>query len=204
MSAEKADVRASAAHEIGTHLEEMLESSKANQVRCDAAHSTLRRAADDIEGLLAHVDKDVDEGTFDVTTAGHVKAYLLKAKAKVDEMTYNAFTKRIEAAGQVIAMTRAVETTKKFFDFETAKAARVREYLAQQAEGVADPRRRPTGVMPPQSSFRRKKADEPVSEAQTIEPTGEPEVAEVMEPEVAAEVEAPPTRTRRKRNAENT
>lgn len=96
--------------------------------------------SNDIQKLQAHVDKDVDEGKYDLETAAHIKRYLSRAmqccEQKKIQLRYAEQHKRGEAKG----LEQTVGLLQKEYNAEKAKLENLQAAI-EEAPGDEDPRK---------------------------------------------------------------
>lgn len=116
----KGVIRASAAAELGSRLDDLQEAIGLQVHQYRGAHQALDQASKAVEGLLAHVDKDVDANTYDLEVAGQVKRYLVRAVQVVLSLAQQAANQALVEQGKQQAMTQAVRVAKQLHDRELA------------------------------------------------------------------------------------
>jgi hypothetical protein len=209
MSQERARFRAAVAHEIGGRLEDLLESAKSEAVRWEGCNQGLLNGQKAIEGLHAHVDKDIEDGQYDLPTGKIAKLYVTRASQVCANLAVQAANQRAMMSGSVSMADSVVKIVKKFFDEEIRKAEAIAAAEAEPLVGsVANPQspegsaeRRTNGRLPPVRpglTIKQQRLAEEAAEkasAPTPEPTPAPvEVLPVVQ-EPAPEPETPPTQT---------
>lgn len=133
MNLEKADIKIAVSCDLGARVEDSMESAKAEVLRQEGSTSALLQAAKACEVLGTHVDKDVDEGKFDLECATHVKRYLERATNALRNLSAHAEQGRVLALGKVNALETTVKIIAKYRDEESAKASAMREAIAAGA-----------------------------------------------------------------------
>jgi hypothetical protein len=169
MSIEKAQVKVGTAHEIGCRLDDALEAATKDLYRLEGAAQAFRQAAQSVEGLAKHVDREMDEGKFDLETAKLIKKYVERAHQMMTNLTMQADNNRMAQTGKVSGAEAAVQLVKKFRDDEERKAEALRVALAARAAEaeapVADEGPRPVGLRPGASIKERRLAEELAAQA---------------------------------------
>lgn len=123
MSFEKAGLKIGTAQEIGCRLDDVLESTSKELWRLEGAVVYLKQAVAALESIGNLVDKEMDDGAFDLETAKYIKKYLIRSQQVVTNLSIQAENNRWTTAGKVTAMETAVKVTKKFQEEEQAKLA---------------------------------------------------------------------------------
>lgn len=158
MSHERVELRASGMHDVGVRMDDLLEGARKEVLRCDGAVSGLQQCAKAVGELTPHVDRDVDEGKYDLETAKQIKLYLSRAIQVVQNLGMNASNQRMLSAGQVQMAEVAVSVTKKMYDGEMQKSAAI---AAAEASPVsADGRGRVVGMHPSATIKEQRLAEE--------------------------------------------
>jgi len=143
----KSQVKIGTAFEIGCRFDDVLESAKAEQFKYEGASGGLQQAAQSVEALTQHVDKDVDAELFDLTTAGHIKKYLIRAHQVVLNLSKQADNNRMISMGKVQALESSVKIVKKIHDDEVTKVENLRQAMAL-GQAVPDDGSVPTAPVP--------------------------------------------------------
>ena len=164
MSLESVELRAAGMHEVGMRMDDLLEAAKGEVLRCEGAQLGLLQAVKSVNDLMAHIDKDVDEGKYDLEVAKIAKLYVSRASELVQNLARNASNQKIAATGQVQMATVAVTITKKLYDGEVGKRNAIAEAEANPGEVTA--RNRPEGVCPPPTIKEQQLAEERAEAAQ--------------------------------------
>ena len=158
MSVEKIELRAAGMHEVGVRMDDLLDAARKEVLRCEGAQLGLLQATKGVIDLIAHVDKDVDEGKYGLEAAKLIKLYLSRASEVVQNLSKNASNQKIAATGQVQMAEVAVQITKKMHDGELAKRAAVA--AAEAAPEEITLRTRPEGVHPPATIKEQRLAED--------------------------------------------
>lgn len=132
MRIEKAETKIAVASDIGAKIEDMLDATKKEVGRWEGSVSAFSQASKAIEGLGAHVDKDVEEGLYDLEAAKIVKRYLERAANATKNLGTQAEANRITTLGKVAALDVTVKVVAKYRDDETKK---VEEFLEAVRSG---------------------------------------------------------------------
>lgn len=114
-------------HGVGERIESMVASAKNEIVIHSSQKDALFQGARQIEPLMAHVDAEVEEGTFDIATATHIKKYVHRAILQLEGMGKRAENSALEAAGRLRGVNDCVAVIKKIYDSHIAE-----EILDQQ------------------------------------------------------------------------
>lgn len=136
MSAEKADQRGAAAAEIGAKLDDFLEAAVKEGCRYEGAQQALARGAEAVDGLLAHVDRDVTEEKLELPVAQAIKNYLVKASGVLRNLAADAEIRKYRHQGKIEALEAAVGVAKVFYDAERARAVAIRSGAANGVSRV--------------------------------------------------------------------
>jgi len=208
----KAEVKKGSYAEVGAKLDDMRESCEKDVRRYEGAISALAEATKRVSDLLAHVDKDFDEGKLVAQDANQVRALIKRWIGRCSGVCENlkdaAVTKQLQSTGKVASLEQSIRFVKSLYDAEVGKIKAIEEYsagerpiLGDSEEGgtvVSINRRqgrpsRPTGVHPgPSKAALRKSEAETGAEAEA-EPEGLPSnAAETAEATEAASEPAGP------------
>jgi hypothetical protein len=179
MSVEKAKIKIGVATHIGTKLDDMLESAQADVHRSEGAKRVLQQVGQGIGGLLAHVDKDLEEGVLKgmdtpLKVAEVVKRYIQRGAAIAENLAIASEANRLLGMGKVEALQQAVGFVKIVVDKEQSEVDALEEAIRQgsvvvdattgtasavwEADPGVQPPSRPMGVHPgdPLASRRSK------------------------------------------------
>ena len=118
----KSEAKIETAHTIGCRLDDALEALQKEQLKFEGASQGLAQAAQAIEALTQHVDKDIDEEQFDLQVGGHIKKYLIRASQVAINLSKQADNNRLLTLGKTLAMETSVKIVKKVHDEEVTKA----------------------------------------------------------------------------------
>jgi hypothetical protein len=151
----KAEIKMATAHQIGAKLDDQLETANSEVQRYEGAKEALKQAVKALEGLMSHVDKDVDEGKYNelagelgpLKIAELVKLYIQRSMSSVQNMAIGAETNGFVARGKVQALQMAVKAAKDVYDTEAKKKAAIA--AVKDGTMIED---RPEGVHPGQMS----------------------------------------------------
>lgn len=189
MSAFVQELKHAVSTEIGVRVEDSYESTKRELSVHEGRQSAFLDGAKAAEALLQSVDKDLEEGKFDLATAAHVKRYVSRCANALGNLSVQsaniciAYTGRIHALGQTLTLIKSIA------DDAKAKAATL-----HQAESLPPPesvRGRIEG-MPPAPTIKEQRLAEAALEQ------------EVVESEVPADAPEPVKRRKRKLDGQNT
>ena len=186
MSIEKAQIKMGTIREVGILLDDALEGAQKEVHKADGAKDALRVALKALETLGTHVDKDVDEGQYDLEVASKIKRYVIRAQQMVTNLLAKAENEYFIICGQVKAYERSVEVTKKLHDMERGKA----ESLLKRSEEADVDSRRPTGAHPGKS-LKEQRLEE--------EANGDQVPSVEFSPSKAPKKKAPPKRRSKKK-----
>lgn len=141
MSIDKAEIKIATAHEIGVRMDDALEAAKRDVAVDDGARAAAIKIAADLEGLLAAMNKQVnEEGGMDLETAKTVGDWLQKAVGLAKNMVMQAERSKILAQGRVQAFESAVAGVMKF---KTEEENKVRSLLDTVKSGDIEDAGRP-------------------------------------------------------------
>ena len=168
MNVNKAEIKIFTAHELGCRLDDLLESNTKDMYRLEGGVVALRRALEDINGLLAVVDKEMDAEKFDLEQAKEIKRYIQRAAQVITNLTLNTDNNRIAYGGRMQALGLAVEVAKKYQDEESKKVASLQAAMEQNRvvkdgdshEMTDSDGGRPVGVRPGLSLKEQRLAEE--------------------------------------------
>jgi len=215
MNIEKAEVKVAVAHEIGCRLDDTREAARSEVAQWEGANASLVQAGRAIEELARHVDKDVDEGLYDLEVAKHVKKYLTRAAAVAQNLGTQAGAQRLMAQGKVQALESAVKVVQKFHEEETRKVAGFKRALETGLVRL-EPDGTPQATSPgttlpgvrPGMSIKEQRLAEEAAEAKAAEIKAEPAAPEPVPEPVPVAAVVPPVpavkRTGRGKRATNT
>lgn len=129
MSTLKSELRAAAMYEMGVKLDDQLESARVDEHRAEGAISALLRVQTRLEQLALGVDKDVDEGKFDIEVSKLLKTTLSRSMTIVGITVKEEADARLRSQGGVAGLTRAIEAAKSMVEAERRKIhdARLRD-----------------------------------------------------------------------------
>lgn len=130
MSAEKSDIKINVANDLGARIEDMLEAARAEVVRYEGASMALSQAGKACVGMMAHVDKDLSDGSYDIPTGTCVKRYIERCANSAAGLQAQAENARVMALGKIQALTAGVGILDKYREEEASKAKRLREAVA--------------------------------------------------------------------------
>jgi len=151
MGVDKSEVKMAVAHELGAGFDDALESAQHDIYRWDGAKTSLRSAAQAVEGLIAHAKRDMDAEILDEEQFVLVRKWLQRSAEVVRNMRIQADVKEQRAHGRVEALQTSVKITKKLYDDEQAKRQAVSQHTEEEPDGTVErlgpPR--PTGTRPP-------------------------------------------------------
>lgn len=153
MTIEKSDFKMLVLNNMGAQCDDMREQALADTHRYEGATQFAKQAIQNIQGLLARVDKDIEEGKFEsLEEASKAKknyqtcANMLENMATKAEIQLHITRGKVEMAAQVIGVI------KKEHDAEKGKAEAVAaaQLLKQEPPDPTKvtPMRRPVGVHP--------------------------------------------------------
>ena len=129
MNIEKAEVKVDVAHELGCRIDDTREAARNEVAQWEGANTALVQAGRAIEELAKHVDKDIDEGGYDLETAKAVKKYITRSAAVAQNLATQAGAQRLMAQGKVQALENAVKIVKKFHEDEVRKVEGFKQAL---------------------------------------------------------------------------
>lgn len=147
---EKGEIKAATVHELGLKFDDMLEAAQKEVARNEGAKLAMLGASKKVGELVAHVDKDMDEGAFSnldgpLAIAAAVKKYVIRACGVLDSGAVSAENHRLIGHGKILAFEQMISNMAKVRDMELEKVKQRQE----MASGAAsNPRSRPVGVSP--------------------------------------------------------
>jgi len=144
--------------EVGERVEDALEAAKRDLAVLEGRQVAFQDGAKAAEALLGSVDKDVEEGLYDLSVAAHVQKYLVRASNALQNLSVQSSNFRIAQTGKVQGFAHTVELLKGMMDAAKAKAEALR--AAEAAPPPSNPREREEGTRPPQTIKERRLAEE--------------------------------------------
>lgn len=201
----KAEVKKGSYAEVGAKLDDMRESCEKDVRRYEGAISALAEAAKRVTDLLAHVDKDFDDGKLVLQDANQtramIKRWIQRCSGVCENLKDAAVTKQLQATGKVASLEQSIRFVKTLYDAEVGKIKAIEEHNAggvpvlghaPQADSsetnvVSITRRpsRPTGVHPGPSAAALRRAEEK-PEAESAETVKSAETVESAESTAAS------------------
>lgn len=136
MSLDKFDVKMGTASEIGNRMDDMREATIQELHRLEGTVTAFQAAAVSLETLGSHVNKDIEEGKFDLEVAKHIQRYTTRAHQLVLNLSKQAENNRMTQQGKVYGLEAAIKVTKKYHDDEASKIMTLR--LALQAQKLVE------------------------------------------------------------------
>ena len=162
MSIEKAEVKVGAANEIGNRMDDTLEGTVKDLHRLEGAAVALRQSVQSLEAVERAVDKEMDDGKFDLEVASHIKRFMALARQSLSQQAQQAEQNRIVQTGKVQAMQAVVKIVQKYRDEEANKARLLREAMeraASRGEDVESDEPRLVGLRPNATIKERRLAE---------------------------------------------
>lgn len=166
----KGELRASAIHEVGARLDDMQEATQHELHRREGGVAACVEVSKKIGSLIAVVDKELDEGQYDIDTAKRIKQALARAVAVSDSRAREEDNARLRATGALQAMQKAVEVTSVLYQGELAKMAAHKERDDSALEEDSGPR--PVGAAP-KKSIKQRRLEEEAAQQQAAAPKPE-------------------------------
>jgi len=177
----KGEIKAATIHELGIKFDDMLEAAKQEIARNEGAKTALLLASRKVSELLAHVDKDMDEGLFSdiegpLLVAKAIKKYVQRAAEVLESGAASAENHQLITRGKAQAFELMIANMKTLHDMELAKMKSKRE--AEVEDSPESPRSRPVGVAPGKTLKERRLEEErmaasessPVNPVEIVEP----------------------------------
>jgi hypothetical protein len=183
--------------EVGVRVEDAYEAAKRDINILEGQQAAFLNGASAIELLTVAVDKDVEEGKFDLVVAETVKRYISRCVNSLRNLSLQAASQKIAQEGKAQAFAHTVELLKTMSDTAKHKAAALRAEETQPP--VTDPRDRMVGTRPPESIKEQRLAEE-AEEKATQTKVAEEEAAKHAAVTLPV---PPPPRSRRKTNGHN-
>lgn len=122
MSLDKLDVKVATLGDHGEKLDSLLEAAKQQLWRVEGEKLGIQRVMEKIQGLGAHVDKDLEEGAFkeygddELKVAALIKKWILRSAGVAENLILNADAARFRAQGQIDGLAAAVNFTQREYD----------------------------------------------------------------------------------------
>lgn len=186
MSLLKSELKQSVTAEVGSRVEDAVEAAQRDLTMLEGRKAAFHDAARAVELLMGAVDKDVEEGKFDLPTAELVKRYVGRACNALQNMAMQSQNFILAQGGKIQGMSQAVTLLKAIVDDERKKMEALKASIAagmMNAEGESvsnlPSRERPAGAHPAMSLKEQRLAEE-ASEQVVAAP--EPVTAPVPEP----------------------
>lgn len=145
MSVLKSELKQLVTHEVGVKIDDVLEAARRDYVMLEGRQTAFQDGSKAPEALMVSVDKDVEEGKYDLKTAEIVKRYLSRCSNALQNLSVQAANMRIAQGGKVQGFEQTIAVLKAILDAEKSKVEAV-----NGVAGVEDlnPRDRPVGVAP--------------------------------------------------------
>lgn len=167
MNIEKAQAKMGTAHDIGCRLDDTREAYLKEVSQWEGSNAAALQIAKGIEELAKHVDKDMDEGLYDLTTASVIKKYLTRAATVAQAVGAQASQQTLMAKGRVQAAEAGITLVRKIHDEEAAKVKAFQQAVAsgqvrieEDGSTVAAPGVHVPGVRPGMSIKEQRLAEE--------------------------------------------
>lgn len=135
MTAEKAEIRATALHEVGVALDDRLEATKREQQQLAGQKAAFGLGAKLVQQLMPAVDAEVADGKLDLVQAELAKRWIARAGGVLQNLALRADSALLTGQGRVEALTAAVEDLRRRHEAEAGKAARPQEAPGARQEG---------------------------------------------------------------------
>jgi hypothetical protein len=186
------EVQFAVTSKVGGRVEDALEAAKAELSSLEGRQAAFLDGAKAVDALSASVDKDVEEGKYDLEVSAHIKRYLGRGSNALQNLAAHAVNARIQQQGRIQGLNHTFELLKGMADAAKAQAQAIR--AAEAAPPPENPRERIEGVRPPMSIKEQRLAEEAAEQAAAAEASGSEAAPEAPEAEAEAEAEAPPKR----------
>jgi chromosome segregation ATPase len=128
MTVEKSVLRAQLFEEVGSSIRSTLDAYQRELKEHEGALNGLHNAVQSVEGLLAHISKDIDENKLDIEVAKIVKLWMQRAVTVVGNLKQASANRILISKGKIEAVEKQLDTIKKAFDVEKG---RLRLYTQQ-------------------------------------------------------------------------
>lgn len=136
---EKAALRASAIFELGERFDDKLERKRSDMSSAKGAVAAFSEAGKSVEGLMVHVDKELEEEKITLEQAKTIKSWMTRCQYAILSLNKKAENQVFIAQGQVAAIIEVIESTKKFYDVESSKIPKIEDF-EQPEEAVDEPK----------------------------------------------------------------
>lgn len=140
MSEIKAEIKIATVGQIGSKIDDAVEAATKELHSYEGAEQALKQAIKSLEGLNAHVDKDLDEGKLEdmgpLQVAESIKRYIARCMGLVQNLATTAEVTCWKARGKVEALNTQVKILKGMYDAETAKLEGLRK--AKDSGSIVD------------------------------------------------------------------
>lgn len=192
MGIEKSEIKMGVAHDIGCRLEDALEAAKQDVYRWEGAKMAYTQATKDVNGLLGHLKRDVEEQKLSMDQGILVQRWLTRSRDVCQNLTLQADAMICKVKGKVEAMEKAVKITKGVYDVEEKKRDSLKveqkkldaaDAASVSAEDSSGPKRisRPTGLRPDLSEAQQRRKG--INGAAAHEPSDNGGSAKELKPE---------------------
>lgn len=177
MSVLKSEIKLLTLGEVGSRMDDRLETAQTDVSTAKGANFAATKIRDDINGLLLHVDKDVDSGAYDLEVAKIVKRYVIRAAQIAENHREQQIIFGHMARGKIDAIKESVAFLKSLYDAER----KILDERVKQAEDAAAAGTDPEDMRRPRSiKEQRMSEDKAEAEAEVIQDTSDSEPTEPM------------------------
>jgi len=198
MSLLKSEIKYAVTTEVGNRVDDALEAAKRDLSVLEGRKAAFHDGARAVEALMAIVDKDVEEGKFDLVTAEIVKRYVGRCMNALQNMAMQGQNFLLAQAGKIQGMEHSVALLKSIVDDEKRKMDALRAAITagtvgEDGEALAgtSSRERPQGSHPAMSLKEQRLAEEESEKAAAEQAAQEAaKVAEQAAAQVAAQAAA--------------
>jgi hypothetical protein len=178
VSIHTAEIKALVVNELGAGFEDLLEDAKSEIFRWEGSKRAFKQGADAVTGLLAHIQKDVDEEEVEVEYVAYAQKYVTRAIEALRNLRLKAEAMELKQRGKVDGLQQVVDATKKIHDKSMAHAENLRAVEAAVEAGDEEAllefqgRNRIRGTHPGPSLRHKREAETEASETTTSEING--------------------------------
>lgn len=146
MSVLKSELKQLVTHEVGERVEDAFEAAKRDLLLLEGRHVAMLDGSKAVDMLLEVVDKDVQDGVYDLPTATIVKRFLQRGSVALQNLAQQAANLRLVQTGKTQGFEHAVKLLQNIIEAEKAKAAALK--VAEAAPPSENPRERQEGIRP--------------------------------------------------------
>jgi hypothetical protein len=126
MSVLKAELKQLVTHEVGVRVDDALEAARRDLNVLEGRQGAFIDGAKAVELLQTAVDRESEEGQFDLKTAAHIKRYVTRAVTVLQNLSAQAGNVKLTQVGRISGLEYSVSLLKGIIDEERKKADALR------------------------------------------------------------------------------